>query len=66
MANIWISHPTSLLNQMYETKCYMSFVLTEIQVSTMEGMEVIVEHHHPSFVWLYNANDYVTKLVTQT
>ena len=60
-------HTYANVGHMYETKCYMNLVLTKIQVSSIEEMEIIVEHHHPTCVWLYNANGYnVTKQVTQT
>jgi hypothetical protein len=44
----------------------MNLVLGKIHVSSMEGMEVIVEPHHPTCVRLYNGYSFVTKLVTQT
>ena len=34
----------------------MNLVLGKIYVSSIEGMEVIVEPHHPTCVVLYNAN----------
>ena len=65
-ANIYMEYLHTYADVGVCNQMLMNLVLTKIQVSSMEGMEVIVEQHHPTCVWLYNANGFVTKLVTQT